>query len=98
VSADESARATGDTVFGGPQAYHGAGSPVSVYAEASSGRIQVFVRDRGPGFDPTSVPDDRRGVRESIVGRMVRHGGQALITSSPGVGTEVELLLEQGEQ
>ena len=37
--------------------------------------VEVFVRDRGPGFDPDAVPADRRGVRESIVGRMERHGG-----------------------
>jgi signal transduction histidine kinase len=72
------------------------GSPVSVYAETSDGRTQVFVRDRGPGFEPHRVPPDRHGVRESIVGRMERNGGQASITSSPGGGTEVELVLERG--
>ncbi|MFL5866138.1 MAG: PspC domain-containing protein [Thermoleophilaceae bacterium] len=70
----------------------GAGSPVAVYAEASDGAISVFVRDRGPGFDPSAVPDDRRGIRESIVGRMERHGGRATVNSSPE-GTEVELRL-----
>jgi signal transduction histidine kinase len=74
----------------------GGGSTVDVYAEAASGRVQVFVRDRGPGFDPAAVPADRRGVRESIVGRMARHGGRASITSAPGAGTEVELVLEDG--
>ena len=73
----------------------GGGSPVDVYAESTDGRTQVFVRDRGPGFDPERLPDDRRGVRESIVGRMERHGGRASITSSAGAGTEVELLLEE---
>jgi signal transduction histidine kinase/phage shock protein PspC (stress-responsive transcriptional regulator) len=73
----------------------GGGSPVDVYAESTDGRTQVFVRDRGPGFDPKRLPDDRRGVRESIVGRMERHGGRASITSSAGAGTEVELLLEE---
>ncbi len=72
----------------------GAGSPVAVYAEASPERVHAFVRDRGPGFDPSDLPGDRRGVRESIVGRMERHGGKATITSSPGAGTEVELLME----
>jgi signal transduction histidine kinase len=72
----------------------GGGSPVDVYAESDSSRTQVFVRDRGPGFDTASIPPDRRGVRESIVGRMERHGGRAGITSSPGSGTEVELVLE----
>ena len=42
--------------------------PVSVYAEVGEERVEVFVRDRGPGFDPDAVPEDRRGVRESIVG------------------------------
>jgi signal transduction histidine kinase/phage shock protein PspC (stress-responsive transcriptional regulator) len=73
----------------------GGGTPVDVYAEASAARIDVFVRDRGPGFDPAAVPPDRRGVRESIVGRMQRHGGRAEIRSAPGSGTEVELVLER---
>jgi signal transduction histidine kinase len=72
----------------------GGGSPVDVYAESSGSRTQVFVRDRGPGFDPEAIPADRRGVRESIVGRMERHGGRARVTSAPGAGTEVEILLE----
>jgi signal transduction histidine kinase len=71
----------------------GAGSPVDVYAEAVDGELQVFVRDRGPGFDPAALPPDRRGVRESIVGRMARHGGEAEIHSAPGAGTEVELTM-----
>ena len=73
----------------------GGGSPVDVYAESADSRTQVFIRDRGPGFDTDSIPADRRGVRESIVGRMERHGGRAAITSAPGTGTEVELVLEQ---
>jgi signal transduction histidine kinase/phage shock protein PspC (stress-responsive transcriptional regulator) len=72
----------------------GGGSPVDVYAEADDNRIQIFVRDRGPGFDPASIPGDRRGVRESIVGRMERHGGSATIRTPEGGGTEVELLVE----
>jgi signal transduction histidine kinase len=71
----------------------GGGSPVDVYAEADADGLRVFVRDRGPGFDPSAVSPDRRGVRESIVGRMRRHGGRATITSSPETGTEVELEL-----
>jgi signal transduction histidine kinase len=73
----------------------GGGSPVDVYAESTDSRTQVFVRDRGPGFDPAAVPADRRGVRESIVGRMKRHGGRARVTSAPGSGTEVEIVLEE---
>jgi len=71
----------------------GGGSTVDVYAEALDGEIQVYVRDRGPGFSPADLPADRRGVRESIVGRMARHGGRGEIHSAPGAGTEVELTL-----
>jgi signal transduction histidine kinase len=71
----------------------GAGSPVDVYAESNSDAVHVYVRDRGPGFDPAALPPDRHGVRESIVGRMERHGGRARIVSDPETGTEVELEL-----
>lgn len=70
---------------------HGGGS-VSVYVEAGNDALDLFVKDRGPGFDPESVPSDRLGVRESIVGRMRRHGGEATIASGPD-GTEVRLHL-----
>jgi signal transduction histidine kinase len=73
----------------------GGGSTVDVYAESDPGRTQVFVRDRGPGFDPAAVQGDRRGVRDSIVGRMQRHGGRARVANAPGGGTEVELVLEE---
>jgi signal transduction histidine kinase len=71
----------------------GRGSVVDVYAEAGPEQVEVFVRDRGPGFDPSGVAPDRRGVRESIIGRMERHGGRAVINSTPGEGTEVELTM-----
>jgi signal transduction histidine kinase len=68
--------------------------PVHLYAEIENGAARVFIDDRGPGFDPKSIPHDRRGVRESIIGRMERHGGRVEIRSGPGEGTEVELSLE----
>jgi signal transduction histidine kinase len=67
--------------------------PVALYAEVEPERIEVFVRDRGPGFDPAAVPEDRRGVSESIVGRMERHGGRAVVHTAPGEGTEIELVM-----
>jgi signal transduction histidine kinase len=68
------------------------GAPtVSVFAEVTDGRVQVFVRDRGRGFDLAAVPADRYGVRESIVARMARNGGTAEIRTAPGSGTEVRL-------
>jgi signal transduction histidine kinase/phage shock protein PspC (stress-responsive transcriptional regulator) len=68
--------------------------PVHLYAEIEDGTARVFIDDRGPGFDPKEIPGDRRGVRESIIGRMERHGGRVEIRSGPGEGTEVELSLE----
>ena len=64
---------------------------VSVYAEVRDGEASVFVRDWGTGFDLDRVAPDRHGVRESIVDRMARHGGKAVVRSTPGEGTEVEL-------
>lgn len=72
------------------------GGQVRLYAEIDDDGAKVFVDDRGPGFDPETIPDDRRGVRESIIGRMERHGGRAEIRSRPDRGTEIELSLPGG--
>jgi signal transduction histidine kinase len=64
---------------------------VSLYVEAEPKRVKMFVRDRGAGFDSDAVAGDRKGIAESIRGRMQRHGGTAVIRSVPGEGTEVEL-------
>lgn len=64
---------------------------IYVLSETSGDRIRLVVRDQGAGFDPEGVSEDRRGVRESIVGRLERLGGTATIRSSVGDGTEVEL-------
>ena len=66
---------------------------VSVYGEANDDEVLVFVKDRGVGFDPTTINPSRHGVRESIVGRMERHGGSVELVSAPGAGTEVRLRL-----
>ena len=72
-----------------------AGGEVSVYLETAPGSIDVFVRDRGPGVDLGSLPSDRLGIRESIIGRMTRAGGTATVRpGSGGSGTEVHLHLE----
>ncbi|NJC23186.1 signal transduction histidine kinase/phage shock protein PspC (stress-responsive transcriptional regulator) [Arthrobacter pigmenti] len=73
-----------------------AGGAISVYFEASGGVSQVFVRDRGNGFDLDAVPSDRLGIRESVINRMQRHGGTAGIRSSEA-GTEVQLTMPEAE-
>ena len=70
---------------------HGA-APVSVYVEVGQSGVEAFVRDHGPGFEMGEIRDDRLGVRESILGRMRRHGGAAKVRRLES-GTEVELTL-----
>jgi len=71
-----------------------AGVPsVDLYSEIDATHVTVFVRDRGVGFDPDAVPGDRRGLRDSVVGRLLRWSGNAQVSSTPGEGTEVELTL-----
>ncbi|MGW1889453.1 ATP-binding protein [Streptomyces sp. NPDC002004] len=78
--------------------YGGEGGAVQVYAEVEGNRVFVSVRDRGPGFDLDSIPADRMGVRESIIGRMERNGGTARLRVVPDGGTEVELEMERAER
>ncbi|MFE9646931.1 PspC domain-containing protein [Streptomyces sp. NPDC006365] len=77
--------------------YGGEGGAVQVYAEVEGRTVFVSVRDRGPGFDLDAIPDDRMGVRESIIGRMERNGGTARLRAVPDGGTEVELEMERAE-
>jgi signal transduction histidine kinase len=76
-------------------AKHSGAAQVDVFAEVQGHLepvvVDVFVRDRGDGFDVDAVPDDRLGVRRSIVERMQRHGGSAEVRTAPGEGTEVRL-------
>ncbi|MGA5319934.1 PspC domain-containing protein [Streptomyces seoulensis] len=78
--------------------YGGEGGAVQVYAEVEGRTVFVSVRDRGPGFDLDSIPADRMGVRESIIGRMERNGGTARLRPVPDGGTEVELEMERAEK
>ncbi|MFE0703720.1 PspC domain-containing protein [Streptomyces sp. NPDC058872] len=77
--------------------YGGEGGSVQVYAEVDGRTVFVSVRDRGPGFDLDAVPEDRMGVRESIIGRMQRNGGTARLRAPQGGGTEVELEMERAD-
>jgi signal transduction histidine kinase len=74
-------------------AKHSGATTADLYTEVTADRVSVFVRDRGSGFDVAAVPPDRRGLRDSVTGRLARWGGSAEIRSTPGEGTEVELSL-----
>jgi signal transduction histidine kinase len=72
-------------------ARHAGVTKVDVFVEVGEDAVEAFVRDRGKGFDPASVPTGRRGLADSIQGRVERAGGAAAVRSRPGEGTEVRL-------
>jgi nitrate reductase NapE component len=78
-------------------ARHADASTISLYAEINEEGVEAFVRDDGKGFDDSTVPPARRGVRDSIVARMIGVGGSAKVQSTPGAGTEVQLSIQRGE-
>ena len=74
-------------------ARHAGVDRVDVFAEVTPAMAEVFVRDRGTGFDPAAVDPDRMGLRGSIIDRLHRHGGRADVRSAPGAGTEIRMVL-----
>lgn len=74
-------------------AKHSGAPRVSVYVEGGEDDVSAFVNDDGKGFDPEVVSPDRRGIADSIVGRLERRGGTAEVVSQPGEGTEIQLCL-----
>ena len=78
-------------------AKHADVTEVSVYGEAWADSMAIYVRDRGKGFVPSAIDPRRRGIEESIIGRVEGHGGRATIKSQPGGGTEVRLEWEDSE-
>jgi signal transduction histidine kinase/phage shock protein PspC (stress-responsive transcriptional regulator) len=79
-------------------AKHSGAPRVSLYVEVAPDAVTAYVRDQGKGFDPEAVPEDRRGIADSIRGRLQRHGGTVEVVSSPGNGTEVGLTLPRGAE
>jgi signal transduction histidine kinase/phage shock protein PspC (stress-responsive transcriptional regulator) len=73
-------------------ARHSGAGHISVYSEVEPNQVTVYVRDQGVGFDASAVPSDRRGISDSIEGRLRRHGGSASVRSTRGEGTEVMLV------
>ncbi|MEI8409831.1 MULTISPECIES: PspC domain-containing protein [unclassified Kribbella] len=76
-------------------AKHSGAEKIDVFVEVDGDRAEIFVRDRGKGFDVDGVPDDRLGLRHSVMGRMERHGGRATVRSDPETGTEVRLEMDR---
>jgi len=72
-------------------AEHSGARTISVYVECTEGAVDAWVTDQGSGFDLDAVPEDRKGISESVLARMTRAGGEANIVSTPGEGSEVHL-------
>lgn len=87
------AAATGEAIANA--AKHSGAAKISVYVEVSPEAVDIWVADQGSGFDLSEVGEDRRGISDSIVGRIRRHGGTAEVVSEPGEGTEVHLHMER---
>jgi len=68
---------------------HAGTDQAEVTVTGGAGWAVVKITDRGRGFDPAATPPSRRGIRESITGRMLAAGGRAAIASRPGGGTTV---------
>ncbi len=68
---------------------HAGTGQADVTVSGGAGWAVVKITDRGRGFDPAATPPSRRGIRESITGRMLAVGGRAAIASRPGAGTTV---------
>ena len=74
-------------------AQHSGASRISIFLEIDAETAEVWITDQGKGFDQKIVPSDRRGLADSVFGRMARHGGHAAVESRPGEGTEVHLVM-----
>lgn len=79
-------------------AKHSGLDTASLYVEVDEDRVTAFVRDRGRGFDPADVTNDRHGLRDSIHARLRRHGGGASVVANPGEGTEVEAWVPRNDR
>jgi signal transduction histidine kinase len=77
-------------------AKHSGASSISLFGEVEADVAEIFVKDRGSGFDIAEIADDRQGVRGSIIDRVERHGGTVTITSAAETGTEVHITMKCG--
>jgi signal transduction histidine kinase len=68
---------------------HAGTGKAEVTVTGGAGWAVIKITDRGRGFDPAATPPSRRGIRESITGRMLAAGGRSVIASRPGAGTTV---------
>lgn len=71
---------------------HANAKSIVLHVEDSCKDYRVLIRDDGVGFDPQRVSPERLGLK-IMQERAASVGGQAWITSEPGLGTVVEIVL-----
>lgn len=79
-------------------AKHAGVETADVYVENDGEVLSAFVRDRGRGFDPASVEEDRHGLARSIRHRVESRGGRVTVRSTLGRGTEIGIEMPLEEQ
>ena len=69
---------------------HAGAAGLQVTVQARAAGIRVRITDAGGGFDPAAIPEDRLGIRGSIVARTAAVGGRARVQTTAS-GTVVTL-------
>jgi len=94
-SAAETVAAAARAALDNVARHAGASAQAWVLVEDDGDAVGVSIRDDGAGMDSDRLQaahsEGRLGVEQSIVARMRTVGGTAVVESTPGVGTEVEL-------
>lgn len=72
---------------------HSGATVAEINLSYSPESVTVVVTDAGVGFDINAVPQDRLGLRTSIIDRVEAVGGAVKIWTSPGAGTSVIITL-----
>ncbi|WP_375384710.1 ATP-binding protein [uncultured Microbacterium sp.] len=69
----------------------GVGLHVDVASTHAPGGVRIDVKDTGGGFDLDQVPDDRLGIRASIIARVAAVGGTSeIVTNAHGTTVTLE--------
>jgi signal transduction histidine kinase len=74
-------------------AKHSAGGAINVVLEESDGEVRLSIEDSGTGFDPEQARS-KGGLGLTSMEERARYvGGSFSLTSKPGAGTRVEVLV-----
>jgi signal transduction histidine kinase len=75
---------------------HSGSNSAEVFIDATEENLSVMIVDHGRGFDPGAVPENRLGIRRSVITRIESCGGAVRIWSAVGSGTSVLITVPIG--